>query len=212
MGEILLLRAGGGGSVISRNLRTEKPFRPSLAPQPCRAIDQESIKSFIQSWHLAAEDPTLRGIGVLCGQDHQTPWLPVLSRRQQAPGHLCSVPGILSHHSRGRCRHSSQLKRWASLVQPCLILEPGFGLGLKFTQGKACGQQSREMPRLSAAWFHIVTGEESSPLRADTLAPAIRVAAGDADDSALREGEFIVLLARVWVQCHHCKAEGEGVL
>lgn len=54
MGEILLLRAGGGGSVISRSLRTEKPFRPSLAPQPCRAIDQESIRVLFKvgTWQL----------------------------------------------------------------------------------------------------------------------------------------------------------------
>lgn len=57
----------------------------------------------------------------------------------------------------------------------------------------------------SAAGLHIVPWEESSPLGADTLTPAIGVAAGDTDDGTLRERELVVLLAGVWVQCHHCR-------
>lgn len=66
--------------------------------------------------------------------------------------------------------------------------------------------------RLSADGLHIVPREESRPLGADTLTPSIRVAAGDADNCALREGELVVLLAGVWVQCHHWRERGEGAV
>ena len=146
---------------------------------------------------------------VFCGQDHQSPWPPVLSCLRQAfrihpfsPQDPFPPP-----RGGGRGGHSSQVGR----PSPALTLELTLHWSSRGSQRGAPGRSS-ESPRVSAAGLHVVPGEESSPLRADALTPAIGVAACDADDGALREGEFVVLLAGVWVQRHHCRAGGEGAV
>lgn len=77
--------------------------------------------------------------------------------------------------------------------------------------GAGSSTQRRAPGCPSAAGRHVVAREESGPLRGDTLTPAIGVAAGDADNRALREGELVVLLASVRVQRHHCEAKDRGL-
>lgn len=132
------------------------PFSPSsLCPTPSPAGQSSGgHQDFIQSWHLQLETPP-----ILCGQitkllDFQL--FPVCNRP------LVTSPQELLPITVGRrCRQLTAQE--VGSPSPALTLELALAWDLRLTQGKAW-VSSPEAPRLSAAGFHIVPWEESSPL------------------------------------------------
>lgn len=209
MGEILLRSAGRGGSLITRSLRTERGsvplWPPSLAWQSVRSSSEFYSKLALGSgkphpmWNRGP--PWTRSPNSLASGSFLSaagPGAPLLSPRDPFPPRWGQVQTQLTAEEVGR--------PGPSLLDLGAWLWPGAQGPLR--EKPAVSSPERRPGCLSAARLHIVPWEESCPLRADTLTPAVGVAAGDADDSALREGELVVLLASVWVQRHHCKARG----
>lgn len=74
---------------------------PSLAPQPGRAITRRSSEIYSELALGSWRPHPAWSRGVLCGQDEQTLWLPVLSCLQQGFGYILSLPGTPSHQNEG---------------------------------------------------------------------------------------------------------------
>lgn len=165
-------------------------FGPLVPRGSCQVI------RFIQSWHLKLETPPSTWEGSSVARV-----IPTLLGLRFCP--VCSRPPSTfspqGPHFGGRGKGQTAQLTSQNAGSPVQRAGSARSLG-----------GHRESPGRSAAGLHIVPGEESSALRADALAPAVRVAARDVHDRALGEGELIVLLRGVRVQSHHCRP-GERV-